>query len=355
MSSDFYDVSRLLSKKDINGDTPEWFLVSGNKTAGKTTSIMKLLVNRFLKHKEEFMLVYRWTYELKSAGEMIEATINPLFWPNIRFKTSPVSKGLFYKIFCGFERLDENEEPAIEKWEVCGYSVALNNVDTLKKYSNFFQFVVNKYLDEFQAENDHYTKDEIKKWETLQILSSRGQGQHYRYTRTILSSNSYSLLNPYFLKFGIHKRIQKGTKFIRGDGWVFEQCWNEKASSAIKQSALINSLGTKDSVSYATENKYLDNDCFVTKMSGKSEYIMTIIKNGKQYGIREFGDIWYVSDKAQTCSNYFSFSTNDHGECTKFLAHNSFVYMSLNHMFRMGNMRFKSIEEKDVILDVLSL
>ena len=31
----YYDISRLLSKKDLNGKTPELFIVTGNRTAGK--------------------------------------------------------------------------------------------------------------------------------------------------------------------------------------------------------------------------------------------------------------------------------------------------------------------------------
>ena len=46
--NDYYDGTKLLSLKDIDGNIPEIYVCSGNNTAGKTTYFSRLLVNRFL-------------------------------------------------------------------------------------------------------------------------------------------------------------------------------------------------------------------------------------------------------------------------------------------------------------------
>lgn len=62
--SKYYDGTKLLSMKDINGKTPEILLCTTNRTGGKTTYFGRLCLNRFLKYGEKFCLIYRFNYEL---------------------------------------------------------------------------------------------------------------------------------------------------------------------------------------------------------------------------------------------------------------------------------------------------
>lgn len=43
----YYRLDRLLSKKDINGNTPEIYIVAGNRTAGKTFAIKEFMLCDF--------------------------------------------------------------------------------------------------------------------------------------------------------------------------------------------------------------------------------------------------------------------------------------------------------------------
>ena len=52
----FYDGTKLLSLKDINGNTPEIYISTSNRSAGKTTFFNKLCFNKYLKNGEEFMI-----------------------------------------------------------------------------------------------------------------------------------------------------------------------------------------------------------------------------------------------------------------------------------------------------------
>ena len=52
MTNNFYDGTKLLSQKDVNGNIPEIFMCTSNRSAGKTTYFNRLVVNRF-KNKGE--------------------------------------------------------------------------------------------------------------------------------------------------------------------------------------------------------------------------------------------------------------------------------------------------------------
>lgn len=72
----YYDISRLLSKKDLNGKTPELFIVTGNRTAGKTFSAKRTIFEDFLNdNKRKFMLQYRYNYELSDCENSFLVTL----------------------------------------------------------------------------------------------------------------------------------------------------------------------------------------------------------------------------------------------------------------------------------------
>ena len=53
LKQEYYDGTKLLSLSDINGDKPELYLCTTNRTGGKTTYFGRYCVNRFIKHGEK--------------------------------------------------------------------------------------------------------------------------------------------------------------------------------------------------------------------------------------------------------------------------------------------------------------
>ena len=80
--SNFYDGTKLLSMKDLNGNTPEIFICTSNRSAGKTTYFNRLCVNRFFDKGEKFGLLYRFNYELDDCADKFYKDISSLFFPN---------------------------------------------------------------------------------------------------------------------------------------------------------------------------------------------------------------------------------------------------------------------------------
>ena len=50
MENIYYDGTKLLSLNDLNGKRPEIYIVTTNRTGGKTTYFGRMFINRFLNH-----------------------------------------------------------------------------------------------------------------------------------------------------------------------------------------------------------------------------------------------------------------------------------------------------------------
>ena len=77
---EYYDGAKLLSMKDIDGETPEIFLCTTNRSGGKTTYFNRLAVKRFKTNKiRKFMLLYRFNYELSEVHDKFLRILNRCF------------------------------------------------------------------------------------------------------------------------------------------------------------------------------------------------------------------------------------------------------------------------------------
>ena len=123
----YYDGTKLLSMKDINGKKPEMFLCTTNRTGGKTTYYGRLAVNRFNKAGEKFALLYRFNYELDDCAEKFYKDIGNLFFSGTTMTSKRRASGIFHELF-----IDDVS---------CGYAISLNSADQIKKYSHLFSDV----------------------------------------------------------------------------------------------------------------------------------------------------------------------------------------------------------------------
>ena len=182
----YYDGTKLLSMKDANGNTPEIYMCTTNRTGGKTTYFARLLVNKFKNKQGKFCLIYRYNYELDDCAQKFFKDINGLFFPDDIMTSKRRASGIFHELFL-------NDLP-------CGYAVSLNSADQLKKYSHLFNDVERMFFDEFQSESNHYCTDEIKKLLSIHTSVARGHGEQIRYVPVYMCSNPVSIINPYYVE-----------------------------------------------------------------------------------------------------------------------------------------------------------
>ena len=342
--SNYYDGTKLLSLKDINGKKPEVYMCTSNRSAGKTTYFNRLVVNRFIKRGEKFALLYRFNYELDGCDEKFFKDIKELFFPGYDMTAAKKMKGIYQELYL-------NEEP-------CGYAISINSADQLKRNSHLFSDIDNIIFDEFQSEQNHYCDKEVEKFISIHNSIARGHGKQSRYVPVYMISNPVTILNPYYVAMNISTRLQKDTHFLRGDGFVLEQGYNETASKALKTSAFNRAFGSSDYIAYSAEGVYLQDDLsFVDTPSGRGKYVATIRYAGIDYGVREYPELGIVFCDKSVDYQYplkITVDTADHKLNYVMVSSNFILIQKLRYYFEHGCMRFKDLQAKEAILKALS-
>lgn len=344
MENKYYDGTKLLSMLDLEGNKPEIYICTSNRSAGKTTYFGRLFINRFKKYGEKFMLIYRFSYELDDCADKFFKDIGSLFFPESKMTGRKRYQGKYYELF-----LDE---------ESCGYAVSLNDADSIKKLSHLFSDVRRMMLDEFQSETNHYCPNEVKKFISIHTSVARGQSEQCRYVPVFMLSNPVTLLNPYYVELGISNRLHADTKFLKGNGFVLEQGFVETASRAQQESGFNKAFSSNKYVAYSAQNVYLnDNVAFIEKPYGRSRYLMTLKYNGDEYAIREYSDAGIVYCDSSADSSFpvkITVTTEDHSINYVMLKKNDILLQGLRFYFEHGCFRFKNLMCREVVLSALS-
>ena len=342
---EYYDGAKLLSMKDIDGETPEIFLCTTNRSGGKTTYFNRLAVNRFKANKiRKFMLLYRFNYELSEVHDKFFKDIKALFYPADEMTSAPRARGVFTELFLNGVS--------------CAYAVAINQADQIKKYSHLLSDTDMMLFDEFQSETNHYCSNEVQKFISIHDSIARGQGKQSRYVPVYMIGNPVTLLNPYYAEFDICSRLNNNTRFVRGHGFVLEQGFVESAANAQRGSRFHAAFNRNKYVQYSSEGLYLnDNKAFIEKPQGTSKYLGTLRYNNKEYAIREYRDagIIYCDDTPDATYPFkIAVTTDDHQINYVMLKANDFFLSSLRYFFEKGAFRFKDLACKEAIIKALS-
>ena len=350
MPSKFYDGTKLLSLLDINGEKPEIFMVTSNRTAGKTTYFGRMLFNRAIKKHSKFMLIYRFNYELDNCADKFFKDIGRLFFPGYHMFSTRKAKGIYHELY--YQKVGE-EFPVC-----CGYAVSLNNVDQLKKFSHLFSDTDSMFMDEFQSETNHYCPDEVTKFISLHTSVARGNGEMVRYLPVYMCGNPVTILNPYYVEMDIASRLNKNTRFLRGEGFVLEQGYNEAAADAQKRSGFNAAFKRNSYIAYAGEARYLEDDeAFIQTLSGRSRYLGTIRYNHTDYGLRAYDELGIIYCDKKPDSSYpyrVSVTTDDHRVNYLLLRRHDEFIINMRYYFDHGCFRFRDLQCKEAVLKLLT-
>lgn len=346
----FYDGTKLLSLKDINGNTPEIYICTSNRSAGKSTYFNRLEVNRFLKRGEKFGVLYRFNYELDEVSKKFFSDIQRLFFSEYEMLDKSQSRGMYHELF--LKKKNSDEEP-----RSCGYAISLNNSDQIKKMSHLFSDITSIIFDEFQSETSHYCPNEVKKFQSVHASIARGNGKQSRYVPVYMISNPVSIINPYFSALGISSRLKSDTHFMRGNGFVLENGFNESASNALCESTFNRAFDNSYN-DYIINGSYLmDSSAFIEKMSGFGSYLFTLKCDGKYYSVVEYAKdgIIYVSDSYdESFKTVIAVDVNDHDVNYVLLSHYDTYIQKIRFFFEHGCFRFKNQNCKSALMKLLN-
>jgi len=290
------------------------------------------------------MLVNRFNYELDNCADKFFKDIGQLFFKDGKMTSKRRADGIYHELFY-------NDYS-------CGYVVAMNSVDQIKKQSHFFSDTMRMFEDEFQSETNHYCIDEVTKFRALHKAVARGHGEQVRYVPCYLCGNDITVLNPYYVALGITNRLNNDTKFIKGDGYVMERCFVESASKAQRESGFNRAFGNDAYAQFSEGKRYLsDNYAFIERPTGAGRYIVTIKYNGQEYAVREYAElgIIFIDDKSDSSfPTKLAVTTEDHNVNYVMLRKNDSIIMTLRYFFEKGCMRFKNLKCKEAMLNTLT-
>lgn len=343
--SNFYNGDKLCKMKDLDGETPEIYICCGNRTAGKSFYFKRKMILDFLQYGKKFVILCRKITELKGRFEAFMKDLKEAIPEFSKFQESEEScqRSLYMKIFLNGVH--------------CGYVLYLNSSDNIRPISSEFVDVEQVIFDEFQSEIEAYVDDEITKFLSIRVSIARGKGKHVRFVPYYLVSNTVSVLNPYFVEMGIHKRIDSNTKFLRGHGYVCEFTKNEISSLEIETSPFMRAFSESQYVKFAADNSYLlDNSAFIEKSDlSKCNYQASIFSSGKCYGVWLRADgVLYVSLNGD--KNFwlkFATSVSDMLPGVSHIRSNPLL-QEWRIRFNYCQWRFQTLECKHAIIDLLS-
>lgn len=339
----FYVANKILSLKDINGVAPEVYMVCGNRTAGKTFYFKQWFVRRWFRFGERFVVLVRFIDDIAGCADGFWADIGPIRWPDHTMTQKPLLHGKAAELLIDRRR--------------CGYVIALNDPERIKRNSAQFADAQRGFLDEFMSETGKYVPNELVKFNSIRISIARGgaKGTHARRFPVYMCSNNVTIFNPYFDYFNVGVRLQSRTKFLRGDGWVLEQTFNEAAAAAIKDN--FHSMSEKE-LAYATENKYLlDDNQFVGDVPGNKTCFAGIRKNNRIFGV------WQCYDGRILISRKFdpavrvviATQNEDHTTGTCLLGPNSTIIKYLRKAYDRGLVVFDNGSSRTNFISALRI
>lgn len=341
----YYNPDKILRMRDLDNLKPAIYIITTNRSAGKTFSILKKFLEDFKKDGKQFAIIYRHKYELNASANLFDDVQR--LYPHLRGNITTISyaSGLFYEL-----QMDD---------KTLGWSFSMNSPDALKKHSPKFSQIEQMLLDEYQTESGKYLDKEIEKFQSLYLTIARGGGKQSRHVDVFMCGNNVTLMNPYFINFGIHKRLKDDTKMMRGNGWVAEFLFNKSASQEIRSNSFFHAFKDERYMAYSTENVYLsDASIFVGKISGRAKYLFTILHENTLYGVREFFDkgIMYISKQPDnSCKQVITFKASDHNANTMMLSHYSYLWKNIKDAYYKGWLRFDDIQTKNDIFDILGV
>lgn len=341
----FYNPEKILSMRDLNGEKPSIYIITSNRSAGKTTAFLIESLKLFKNMNKKTILLYRYSYEIVACCEIYKDVLHLYNEYGEEMTSKSRANGLFYEMFLDGESF--------------GFALSLNNPDSIKKYSPLFADVEMVIFDEYQTESGKYLKNEIQKMQSICLSIMRGGGHQSRYVQIVLLGNNVTLMNPYFINFGIYNRLRNDTKFMRGIGWVAEFHFNQSASKSIQNNAFAKAFSDSSYIDYSSQNCYLvDSECFLDKPKGKNKYLFTILHDGESFGVRDFYEdgFIYVSNKIDTkCKTVVTFKANNHTQNTIMLNHYSYIWQNIRDAYNGGFLRFDNIKSKSAIFDILAI
>lgn len=340
----FYDGSKLLGMLDLNKNKPEIFISQTVRTFGKTTYYILKMLEDFIKTGDPFGILVRYKYEVSGGVSSTLSKIDEFYsYDNSLLSERNLANG-------NVKRVSFSGKPMF-------YVFSLNAAKQVKVLSPEMSCILQYAMDEIQPEDNRYLPDEIEKFISIHVSLARGVGEATRYLPVYMMTNDVSYLNPYYTSLGISERMEPRTKYMRGDGFVFENLGSEFIAGIQRTSTFNSAFSNHENMQYILGKKSLCSEEIsdIIKVGGNKTYMLTLLHKGEKYGMWMCEDFVYISKSHDPNSRYVY--GIEPADCIGGLvAHRKKLDLNFyRSFFEGGLMRFDSIKAKQVALAFLSM
>lgn len=337
----YYDYDKVMGY----GATFNFLITS--RGLGKTYGAIKMAVKDFLKNGHEFIYLRRYKTEITSASKHLFDALNL----NKEFKDyTLLCEG--NKFFIQKHKSDDDDEKP-EK-QLMGYAIALSTANILK--STNFASVRTIIYDEFLLGPGvfHYLPNEVEAFLDFYETVSR-----MRDVRVFFLGNAITQSNPYFNYFRLTLPYNSNFKTFKNGLIVVNYATNADYVEAKKITKFGQLIAGTHYSDYAIENDWLsDDEAFIEKKVGYCKNVSVVKLNGKMYGIWRSTENkrYYISEDYDPCNIcIMSLDKADHDEETVLMsARTNPFFKFVIENFRVGNVRFESINVKNEFLNIIN-
>lgn len=324
----YYNPNKLLSYNRVLN------FVIGARGVGKTYSLTKHVVKRFLKTGEQFIYLRRYKSELKNLPQFFKALIK-------EGDKLAVEHTLEVK----------NRELLVDK-KVAGYAIPLSTAAQIK--GNTYPNVTTIFFDEFLIEKSNmiYLQNEPEKLLNLMDTVIRNRDN----ATCICLSNAVTISNPYFLYFDLEPDANQ--EFTSTEDICIEIISSKQFAKQRSKTRFGKLIRKTSYGKFALDNTFVnDSDTFILEKSSESRFIGSIKNDGIVLGIWQDYDAGLIFCSLKNDPNYtpLALTTKDHNINT-LLIDNYRKYALLNQLVRAykhGYLRFDSQTIKHNIMQAL--
>lgn len=338
----YYDFGPLLSRNAV------YNFAVGGRGIGKTYGAKKLAIRAWIRSRDQFIYLRRHVEELKSRDQFF-ADIQHEFpeWEfranGNQFEAAPVSTA----------------EDKKRKWETMGYIIALSRGQQNKSIP--YPLVKLIIFDEFILEKGltHYIPDEATVMQNFYSTVDRGQDK----TRVIFVANAVSMMNPYFIEYGIapDEKVEFKTYAknpLSGQPFICAHFpKSEEFAAMFFQTRFGQFIKDSDYAKYAVGNEFRDNRTdLVRPKNPRAKHQFNLLT---KFGwISVWHDLvqnqFYVSRTLPANQREFTLVPEQMTKDRMLLFHNDDIVKRMRTGYRMARMEFDSPQAENIFLDVLN-
>lgn len=234
-----------------------YMFITGGRGIGKTYGMLKRSIQRYLKHREQFIYLRRYKPEIVSSKATFFAAVSREF-PDLQFRVNG-SEGQL-------TRDGEN-------WETICYFATLSTAQSYKgaSFANVYTIIYDEYI--IERGHTQYLPDEAKVFDNFYLTVDRFQDR----VKAVFLANSVSIMNPYFSRYNVVPNSDNEFLRYAGGDVVFHFPDSKEFSDAVYQTRFGRMIKDTEFADYAVGNEFVDNnDYMVGNKDSRAAYAFTV-------------------------------------------------------------------------------